>query len=185
MLDEVKKSTEQKMEKSIETLFRELKKIRTGRAQASMLDNIKLTYYGNITPLNQAASISCPDAKTFLIAPWEVNILKDIEAAIVQSNLGMNPQNDGKVIRLKLPDLTEERRKDFVKQIKKIVEEARVAVRMVRRDANESVKKYHKDKIINEDEQKKSQADIQKITDSSIKKIDTIGESKEKELLTI
>jgi ribosome recycling factor len=147
-----KKSAQEKMEKALAALQNELKKIRTGRAQVSMLDNIKVNYYGNLSPLNQVAAISCPDAKSFLIAPWEASILKEIEMALIKSDIGMTPMNDGKVIRLKVPDLTEERRKELVKQTKKIVEEARVAVRMARRDANEEVKKALKDKAISEDE---------------------------------
>ena len=136
MVADVKKQAQDKMEKSLQALMNELKKIRTGRAQVSMLDNIKVNYYGNLSPLSQVAAISTPDAKSFLIAPWEASILKEIEQSIIKSDIGMTPMNDGKVIRLKVPDLTEERRKDLVKQTKKIVEEARVAVRMARRDAN-------------------------------------------------
>lgn len=185
MLDQVKANAKAKMEKVIVSLGEELKKVRTGKAQVSMLDSIRVNYYGNMSPLNQVASVSTPDAKTFLIAPWESSILKDIEQAIVKSDIGMAPINDGKVIRLKVPDLTEERRKDLAKQVKKIVEESRVAVRLVRRDANEEVKKAFKDKLISEDESKKGEADVQKITDDFIKKVDQIAEEKEKSILTI
>jgi ribosome recycling factor len=185
VLDNVKKQSQEKMEKSLQSLNNELKKIRTGRAQVSMLDNIKVNYYGQPSLLNQVAAISCPDAKSFLIAPWEPSILKEIEQAIVKSELGMAPINDGKVIRLKVPDLTEERRKELVKQTKKVVEDARVAVRMARRDANEEVKKALKDKKISEDESKKSETDIQKLTDDYIKKVDTIADEKEKSIMTI
>ena len=150
-----------------------------------MLDSVRVNYYGQQAPLNQVASVSTPDAKTFLIAPWESSILKEIEQSLVKSDIGMAPINDGKVIRLKVPDLTEERRKDLAKQVKKIVEEARVAVRLVRRDANEEVKKAFKDKVISEDESKKGEADVQKITDDFIKKIDQIADEKEKSILTI
>jgi ribosome recycling factor len=150
-----------------------------------MLDNIKVNYYGNLSPLNQVAAISTPDAKSFLIAPWEASILKEIESSIIKSDIGMTPMNDGKVIRLKVPDLTEERRKELVKQTKKIVEDARVAVRMARRDANEEVKKALKDKKISEDESKKSEADIQKLTDDYIKKVDAVSDEKEKSIMTI
>ena len=163
----------------------ELKKIRTGRAQVSMLDNIKVNYYGNPSPLNQVAAISCPDAKSFLISPWEASILKEIESALVKSDIGMTPLNDGKVIRLKVPDLTEQRRKELVKQTKKIVEDAKVAVRMARRDANEEVKKALKDKLISEDESKKSETEVQKVTDDYIKKVDAIADEKEKSILII
>ncbi len=182
---DVKKNTQTKMEKTLNALSEELKKIRTGRAQVSMLDNVKVNYYGNLSPLSQVASISCPDAKSFLIAPWENSILKEIESALVKSELGMAPMNDGKVIRLKVPDLTEERRKDLVKQTKKIVEDARVAVRMSRRDANDEVKKAQKDKAISEDEAKKVETEIQKMTDDFIKKVDSIADEKEKSIMTI
>lgn len=182
---EAKTKSQEKMEKALEALQNELKKIRTGRAQVSMLDNVKVNYYGNLSPLSQVSAISCPDAKSFLIAPWEGSILKEIEMALIKSDIGMTPMNDGKVIRLKVPDLTEERRKDLVKQTKKIVEEARVAVRMARRDANEEVKKLLKEKLISEDESKKSETEVQKLTDDHIKKVDAISEEKEKNIMTI
>lgn len=185
MLEEVKKSAQDKMDKTSKALVEELKKIRTGKAQVSMLDSVKVNYYGSLSPLSQVASVSCPDAKSFLIAPWETSILKDIESALIKSDLGMAPMNDGKVIRLKVPDLTEERRKDLAKQVKKVAEESRVAIRMARRDANEAVKKSLKDKAISEDESKKSEADIQKMTDDFIKKIDQIADEKEKSIMTI
>jgi ribosome recycling factor len=185
MLDQVKTNAKAKMEKVVLSLTEELKKVRTGKAQVSMLDSIRVNYYGQQAPLNQVASVSTPDAKTFLIAPWESSILKEIEQAIVKSDIGMAPINDGKVIRLKVPDLTEERRKDLAKQVKKITEDARVAARLVRRDANEEVKKAFKDKQISEDESKKGEADVQKITDDIIKKIDQIADEKEKSILTI
>ena len=185
MLNDVKKTSQDKMEKGLLALQNELKKIRTGRAQVSMLDNIKVNYYGSMSPLSQVAAISCPDAKSFLIAPWEASVLKEIEQSIVKSDLGLAPMNDGKVIRLKVPDLTEERRKELVKQTKKIVEEARVAVRMARRDANEEVKKFLKDKAVSEDEAKRSETEIQKMTDDYIKKVDAVSDEKEKSIMTI
>lgn len=185
MTDNVKKVAQEKMEKSLAALQNELKKIRTGRAQVSMLDNIKVNYYGQMSPLNQVAAISCPDAKSFLIAPWEPSVLKEIEQSIVKSELGMAPINDGKTIRLKVPDLTEERRKELVKQTKKVVEEARVAVRMARRDANEEVKQALKDKKTSEDEAKRMETEIQKMTDEYVKKVDGVSEEKEKSILTI
>lgn len=185
MINEVKTNTQKGMDKAIESLFNDLKKVRTGRANVTMLDSVKVDYYGNPSPLNQVASLSCPDAKSFLIAPWETSILKEIEQAIIRSELGMSPQNDGKVIRLKLPELTEERRKNLVKAIKKTVEDARVSVRMARRDANDLLKLALKNKEISEDEQKRGQDDIQKLTDDYISKVDKIGEDKEKELMTV
>jgi len=184
-MEKIKSTATASMEKAITSLQNELKKVRTGRAQVSMLDSVMVDYYGTPTALNQVASVSCPDAKSFLIAPWEVNVLKDIEAGLIKSNLGMSPQNDGKVVRLRLPDLTEERRKDLVKNIKKIIEDAKISIRMARRDANDLLKKKQKDKEISEDEQKKAMADIQTVTDDYIKKVDEIGADKEKELLTI
>ncbi|MEY4617298.1 MAG: hypothetical protein RJB66_2258 [Pseudomonadota bacterium] len=185
MLANLKKETQDKMEKSLVALNNELKKIRTGRAQVSMLDSVRVNYYGTLTPLSQVAAISTPDAKSFLIAPWEASILKEIESSIIKSDIGMTPMNDGKVIRLKVPDLTEERRKDLVKQTKKIVEEAKVAIRMARRDANEITKKALKDKAISEDENKKSEAEVQKLTDDYIKKVDAVSDEKEKSIMTI
>jgi ribosome recycling factor len=180
----LKKDAESRMGKTIESLKADLKKVRTGRAQVTMLDSVKVEYYGSLTPLNQVASVSTPDAKSFLITPWETSVLKDIEAAIVKSDLGMSPMNDGKSIRLKLPDLTEERRKELVKTIKKILEEARVAVRNTRRDINELIKKAQKDKEISEDEEKRHLDEIQKVTDKYIAEIDKIGEEKETDILT-
>ena len=185
MLDQVKTSAKTKMEKVVTGLIEELKKVRTGKAQVSMLDSVRVNYYGQQAPLNQVAAVSTPDAKTFLIAPWESSILKEIEQSLVKSDIGMAPINDGKVIRLKVPDLTEERRKDLAKQVKKITEDARVAARLVRRDANEEVKTRFKGKVISEDESKKGETDVQKITDDCIKKIDQIAEEKEKSILTI
>lgn len=185
MIETSKTNAKAKMEKAINSLVEELKKVRTGKAQVSMLDSIRINYYGQLAPLNQVASVSTPDATTFLIAPWEASILKEIEMGIVKSDIGMAPINDGKVIRLKVPSLTEERRKELAKQVKKIAEDARVAVRLIRRDANEEVKKLLKDKKVSEDEAKKGEADIQKLTDDTIKKVDQLAEEKEKSILTI
>lgn len=184
-IEQAKTGAKSKMEKTIASLMEDFKKVRTGKAQVSMLDSIRVNYYGQMAPLNQVASVSTPDAKTFMISPWESSILKEIETSIVKSDIGMAPINDGKVIRLKVPDLTEERRKDLAKQVKKIAEEARVAVRLARRDANEEVKKLAKDKAISEDEGKKGEADVQKITDDYIKKVDQLADEKEKSILTI
>ena len=173
------------MDRALVALGGELKKVRTGRAQVSMLDNVRVNYYGTPTPLNQVAALSTPDARSFLISPWESSILKEIESSIVKSDLGMSPMNDGKVIRLKVPELTEERRRDLVKGVKKICEDARVAVRMVRRDANDELKVALKDKVISEDDNKRQQDEIQKLTDEYIKKIDQFAADKEKELMTV
>ncbi|OFZ19380.1 MAG: ribosome recycling factor [Bdellovibrionales bacterium RBG_16_40_8] len=185
MIDQLKKKTESAMQDALVSLSSELKKVRTGRAQVSMLDAIKVNYYGQLSPLNQVSAISCPDARSFLISPWEISILKEIEQAIIKSDLGMTPQSDGKVVRLRLPELTEERRKDLVKSIKKIVEDARVSVRMARRDANELLKSALKEKTISEDENKNAMESIQKITDDFIKKVDQMGVDKETDLMKI
>lgn len=185
MIENAKKAAKDSMEKAVVALSNELKKVRTGRAQISMLDNVKVNYYGNLTPLNQVSAVSTPDAKSFLIAPWEAQMLKEIEQAIIKSDLGMSPINDGKVIRLKVPDLNEERRKEMVKNTKKIVEDAKVAIRMARRDANEHLKKALKDKAISEDDNKRAEQDIQKLTDQYIEKVDKMSAEKEKEIMTI
>lgn len=185
MVNNVKNDSKAHMEKALAALANELKKVRTGRAQVSMLDNIRVNYYGTPTPLNQVSAISTPDAKSFLIAPWETPMLKEIESSIVKSDVGMTPINDGKVIRLRLPDLTEERRRDLVKSTKKLVEDAKVAIRMARRDANEALKKGEKDKAISQDDNKRAQDEIQKMTDQYIDKVDKMAGEKEKEIMTI
>lgn len=184
-LDVVKKEAKNNMEKALQALANELKKVRTGRAQISMLDNIRVNYYGTPTPLNQVSAVSTPDAKTFMIAPWESQMLKEIEQSIVKSDLGMSPINDGKVIRLKLPELTEQRRKELVKTCHKLVEDSKVAIRMARRDANEACKKAQKEKSLSEDESKRAQDEIQKTTDEYIAKADKLSQEKEKEIMTI
>ena len=184
-MEQLKNSTKAEMDKRMLALSDELKKIRTGKAQVSMLDSIKVNYYGNATPLNQTANITCPDAKSFLITPWESSLLKEIEQSIVKSSLGMTPLNDGKVIRLRVPELTEERRKDLVKSVKKIGEDARVAIRKTRKDANDLVKVALKDKQMSEDQSKTLLDNIQTLTDDYIKKVDQVLADKEKELMTV
>lgn len=181
----LKKDTETKMQQSILSLSEDFKKVRTGRAQVSMLDGIRVDYYGNPTPLNQVASVSCPDARSFLVTPWETSVLKSIETSIVKSDIGMAPINDGKVIRLRLPELTEERRKDLVKKTKKMVEDARIAVRMARREANDSLKMALKEKAISEDDNKSFQDEIQKMTDKYVADVDRIATEKEKDIMTL
>ncbi|MES2965723.1 MAG: ribosome recycling factor [Bdellovibrionota bacterium] len=183
--ESAKTAAKASMDKALTALANELKKVRTGRAQISMLDNIRVNYYGTPTPLNQVSAVSTPDAKTFMIAPWENQMLKEIEQAIVKSDVGMSPINDGKVIRLKLPDLTEQRRKELVKTCHKLVEDSKVAIRMARRDANEALKTALKDKAISEDENKRAQDEVQKITDQYIEKADKLSGEKEKEIMTI
>ncbi len=184
-MDQLLNESTLKMQKTIQNFSEELKKVRTGRAHVSMLDAVRVNYYGTMTPLSQVASMSCPDPKSFLISPWESNLLKEIETSIVKSDIGMTPMNDGKIIRLKLPDLTEERRKDLVKTIKKMAEDARIAIRMIRRDANETLKKSLKNKEVDEDSQKNLLDKIQKATDQNITEIDRISEEKEKDIMTI
>lgn len=176
---------EEKMEKRINGLVSEFKTIRAGRANASVLDKIAIDYYGTMTPVQQVGSISSPEPRTLVIQPWDASVLKEIEKAINASELGLTPQNDGKVIRLNFPPLTEERRRDLVKQVKKYAEEAKVQIRNARRDGIESYKKQKKDGEITEDDLKKIEKDIQDLTDKYIKEIDDITADKEKEITEI
>ncbi len=187
MMNETKKKTEEKMNKALETLKREFATIRTGRASLGILDGITADYYGTPTPLNQIANLSVPDPRTIVIQPWEMKLLGEIEKAILKSDLGLTPTNDGKIIRLNIPPLTEERRQQIVKHAKKLAEDSRVSIRNIRRDINDEIKKKAKDKNahISEDETKKLQDDIQKSTDSFIKKIDDLLAHKEKEIMTV
>lgn len=185
MVSEIRKKAEDKMNKALELLKKEFASLRTGRASLGILEGIAVDYYGTPTPLNQVANLSVPDARLILIQPWEPRMLGEIEKAILKSDIGLTPTNDGKVIRLAVPPLTEERRQQIVKQAKKMAEDARVAVRNVRREVNEEIKKKSKDSHISEDETKKMQDDIQKVTDSMIKKIDDLLAHKEKEIMTV
>ena len=174
-----------KMEKRINELMSEYKTIRAGRANASVLDKIAVDYYGSMTPVNQVGTISSPEPRLLVIQPWDATILKEIEKAINKSELGISPQNDGKVIRLSFPPLTEERRRELVKRVKKYAEEAKVQIRNVRRDAIEMYKKQKKDGEITEDEMKKIEKDVQTLTDKYIKEIDAVTADKEKEITEI
>ena len=176
---------ESKMEKRINGYAGELKTIRAGRANASVLDKVAIDYYGTMTPVNQVGSISSPDPRQLVIQPWDATALKEIEKAIIASEIGITPQNDGKVIRLNFPPLTEERRKELVKTVKKYTEEAKVQIRNVRRDALEDYKKKKKDGEVTEDDLKEIEKDIQKLTDKYIKEIDDISAAKEKEILEV
>lgn len=175
----------EKMNKSVAVYRKELASMRAGRANPQLLDRILVDYYGSPTPINQVANISIPEPRIIQIAPWEQSMLKVIEKEIQKSDLGINPSNDGKIIRLLLPELTEERRKDLVKQTRKLAEECKIAVRSIRRDANDQIKKMKKDNTITEDEQKTAEDKIQKATDKIIKEIDTITAEKEKELMEV
>ena len=174
-----------KMEKSIEILQEDFGAIRAGRANAKVLDRITVEYYGQETPIGQVGSISSPDARTLVIQPWDGSLLKKIEKAIQVSDLGINPQNDGRVIRLSFPQLTEERRKELVKQVKNYGENGKVAVRNIRRDAMDYIKKLKKNSEITEDDQKKAEKDLQDLTDKFIKKVDEVCAVKEKELMEL
>jgi ribosome recycling factor len=174
-----------KMEKTLEVLQEDFGAIRAGRANAKVLDRITVEYYGAESPIAQVGSISSPDARTLVIQPWDGSLLKKIEKAIQQSDLGINPQNDGRVIRLAFPMLTEERRKELAKQVRKYGEDGKVAIRNVRRDGMDYIKKLKKDSTITEDEQKKAEKDLQDLTDKYIKKVDEACAVKEKELMEL
>ncbi|MBF0406837.1 MAG: ribosome recycling factor [Candidatus Riflebacteria bacterium] len=182
-LEKIVKESETKMEQSVEVLRKEYSTMRTSRATPSLLDRIVVNYYGTDTALHHVASVSAPDAKTIIIQPWEKNLLGEIEKAIQKSDLGLNPMNDGQLIRLPIPPLTEERRNDLVKSCKKKAEEFRVAIRNVRREANDALKALEKKSEITQDECKKTTDRVQKITDSFIEKINHLLEAKEKEIL--
>ncbi len=176
---------EQKMNKRVDGFHSELKTIRAGRANASVLDKVSVEYYGTMTPIAQVGSISTPEPRTLLIQPWDISILKEIEKAILASDIGISPQNDGKVIRLNFPPLTEERRRELVKQVKKYTEEAKVQVRNVRRDALDDLKAKKKNGELTEDDLKGAEKDIQNLTDKFVKEIDEICADKEKEIMEI
>ena len=173
------------MDKTVESLRREYQKVRTGRANISLLDDIKIDYYGTPSPLSQVATLSVPEPRTITLQPWESKMISVIEKAIMNANLGLTPANDGKVIRLNLPALTEERRKDIVKQLKKMAEEAKVAARNIRREANDELKKLEKDKKISEDDLKRAEKEVQDVTNSYISKIDEVLAHKEKEVMEV
>ena len=179
------KEFEGKMEKAKEFLSGQFDAVRAGRANAAVLNGISVDYYGSPTPINQVAAISVPDPRTLVITPWDNSVLKGIEKAIQASELGINPQNDGRVIRLVFPQLTEERRKELAKQVRKYGEDAKVAVRNIRRDAMDKIKKQLKASEITEDDQKDLEKELQKLTDDNIKDIDKLTDAKEKELFAI
>ena len=179
------KEFERRMGKAVDHLGEEFGAVRAGRANAKVLDRISVEYYGSETPLAGVATISSPDARTLVISPWDTKLLKDIAKAIQTSDLGINPQNDGRVIRLVFPQLTEERRKDLVKQVRKYAEDAKVAMRNIRRDGMDYVKKLKKNSEITEDDQKKAEKDLQTLLDKYIKKVDEALAAKEKELMAI
>ena len=184
-MKEIQNKLQQQMDKTIEALKHEFSTIRAGRANAQMLDKIRVDYYGTPTPINQVGSISVPEPRTLMINPWDKSAMKDIETAIRNSDLGLNPTNDGEVIRLNVPALTEERRKELCKQAKKSAEEFKVRIRNERRDANDKLKKLEKEGEITEDDLKKAQDNVQKMTDKYIKEIDTLLDIKEKDIMAV
>lgn len=176
---------EEKMDKTIEALKRDFASVRTGRASTTLLDRVMVDYYGAPTPVKQVANVSAPEPRLITIVPWERKMLGEIEKAILKSDLGLNPNNDGTMIRLEIPQLTEERRKDLSKKVGKIAEDSKVVIRNIRRDANEAIKKMEKKKEITEDESKEGQTNIQKLTDKKIKVIDEMKAKKEKEVMEV
>jgi ribosome recycling factor len=185
MIKKLYADTEEKMKKAVETVGKELLSIRTGKATPALLDGIKVDYYGTITPLSQVANISVPDPRLLVIQPWEKRLIPDIVKAIQKSDLGLNPQADANVVRLPIPTLTEERRKDLVKLVKKLTEDGKVALRNIRRDSNEALKKVEKDKEISEDDSRKAQEHVQEITNKHIELIDELMKKKEAEVMEV
>ena len=185
MTKQIIKETEEKMKKSVEAYRHELAGMKAGRATPAMLDKLRVDYYGTPTPVNQVATIDVPDSRTLTLKPFDRSMMKAIEKAILISDLGLNPNNDGIVIRLNIPAMTEDRRKEMVKVVGKRTEEERVVVRNLRREANDQVKKAEKDKSISEDESKRAQDEVQKLTDKTIKEVDQIMAAKEKEIMEV
>ena len=175
----------EKMEKTISVLSEKFSEVRAGRANPAILNKVKIDYYGTPTPINQVAGVSVPEARLIVIQPWDASVLKEIEKAILASDIGINPNNDGKVIRLAFPELNEERRKELAKDVRKMAEDAKVAVRSIRREGMDTAKQEQKDGEMTEDELKQAENEIQKITDKSIEEIDKILETKEKEIMSI
>jgi len=185
MIQELRKKSHERMQTAIEALKKKFGAVRTGRASLSLLDGLAVDYYGTATPIQQVASLSIPDSRQILIQPWEQKIIPEIEKAIMKSDLGLTPMNDGKLIRINIPALTEERRKQLVKVVKKEAEDAKVAVRNIRREINEELKKLEKEEHISEDQIKKEHDEVQKVTDSFIKKVEELLEHKEKEIMEL
>jgi len=185
MMKEILSESKARMEKSVEDLKHTLTSIRTGRANAGLIDHIKVDYYGTQTPLNQLASLAVPEPTSITVQPWDISQLGAIEKAVRSSDLGLNPVNDGKIIRVPIPPLTEERRRELVKHLHKVLEDHRTAIRNIRRDENERVKRALKEKIISEDDEKKTLDEVQKLTNQYIEKLDGFGKSKEKEIMEV
>lgn len=185
MLNDIKQDTTTRMRKHVESLINELSKIRTGRAHPALLDQIHVNYYGNNTPIRQVASISVEDGRTLLVTPWDRTQIATIEKAIINSGLGLNPNTAGNVIRIPMPPLTEERRRDLTRLVRQETEQARVAIRTVRREANQNLKESVKDKLMSEDDERRGNEAVQKLTDQYIKEIDKILQDKEQDLMTL
>ncbi|MCG8429380.1 MAG: ribosome recycling factor [Chromatiales bacterium] len=185
MIDDIKKDAANRMGKSVEALSHELAKVRTGRAHPSLLDHITVSYYGSDVPLNQVANVNVEDARTLAVSPWEKNMIAPVEKAIMNSDLGLNPNTAGMVIRVPLPPLTEERRKDLIRVVRQEAEQARVAIRNIRRDANSELKSLVKEKLISEDDEHRGQEIIQKLTDQHVKEVDDLLAEKEEDLMSI
>lgn len=185
MIEEIKKDADTRMGKSVEVLKVEFSKVRTGRANASLLDHVSVDYYGSEVPISQAANVAVEDARTLVITPWEPPMVAKIEKAIMNSDLGLNPTTAGAVIRINLPPLTEERRRDLVKVVKNETENARIAIRNIRRDALQQVKELVKEKMISDDDEKRAEQDVQKLTDKHVAAADAAMNEKEKEMLSI
>ena len=185
MIADVKSKASAGMNKSLESFKRDLSKVRTGRASLSLLDDVKVDYYGTPTPLNQVGSLAVPEPRLITIQPWEKNLIGEIEKAILKADLGLNPTSDGQIVRLVFPPLTEERRKEMVKQVKRMGEDTKVGIRNVRREANESLKKLEKNKEITEDDLKRGEKEVQEITDEFVTRVDQVIEDKEKDLMEI
>jgi ribosome recycling factor len=183
MIDSLCQDTTETMGKAVAALSKDLKRVRTGRASLSLLDGIRVDYYGTLTPLNQLATLAVPESRLMTIQPWDATVIKEIEKGILRSDLGLTPSSDGKIVRISIPPLTEQRRKELVKVVNKICEEYKVSIRNSRRDANEMVKEFKKNGDVSEDEAFKSQDRIQKITDDHIKLVDECFKEKEKEIL--
>ena len=185
MIPELKKSAEQKMHKTVETLRHDYQKVRTGRAHAGLLDHIQVDYYGSMMPINQVANVTLADARTIAVQPWEKKMVQVVEKAIRDSDLGLNPAVSGEIIRVPMPSLTEERRKELIKVVRHEAESARVAVRNIRRDTNEHLKKLLKEHEVSEDDERHAQVDVQKLTDRYIAEIDKVLQAKEADLLAV
>ena len=185
MVDEIFEDLNDRMGKTMESLKREYSRLRTGRASLALLDGIRVSYYDTTTPLNQMASLAVPEPRLIVIQPWDKTAIGEIEKAILRSELGLTPMNDGKIIRIAIPPLTEERRKELVKVARKMAEENKVAIRNIRRDANEMLKDFKKEKEITEDDERRAEEQVQKLTDSFVASIDEVLDEKEKELMEI